>query len=328
MFGLSFLNSVFLVGLASAAIPVIIHLLNRRRIRRVKFSSLEFLEEQSRRRMRKVNLRRLIILALRTLAVLLLVMAFARPSIRGAFFLPGKAARNVIVCLDASYSMGVDREEGTAFTAAREVARRVVDEAGDDDLINLIVFSDRAEPALERGTRNHALVRGAIERAQLTAEGTSIARAIDHALTLIADSDLEGGDIYVVSDFRYNTDSSLVDPERIPDDTRLYLLPVYEGDADNVSIDRVLVPRKLLRSGKLSAGAYRRRKPQVGEGAEPGAGGVADGELPHLVYALGNVSLHSGQEPRPTACRRRPALSSRSVAQRSRYHCSRSPAAQ
>ena len=251
MFGLSFLNSVFLVGLVSAAIPIIIHLLNRRRIRRVKFSSLEFLEEQSRRRMRKVNLRRLIILALRTLAVLLLVMAFARPSVRGAFFLPGKAARNVVVCLDASYSMGVDREEGTAFTAAREVARRVVDEAGDDDLINLIVFSDRAEPALERGTRNHALVRSAIERAELSAEGTSIARAIDHALTLIADSDLEGGDIYVVSDFRHNADSSLVDPERIPEDTRLYLLPVYEQDADNVSIDRVLVPRKLLRPGEV-----------------------------------------------------------------------------
>jgi len=251
MLGLSFLNSVFLVGLVSAAIPVIIHLLNRRRIRRIKFSSLEFLEEQSRRRMRKINLRRLIILALRTLAVLLLVMAFARPSVRGAFFLPGKAARNVIVCLDASYSMGVDREEGTAFTAAREIARRVVDEAGDEDLINLIVFSDRAEPTLERGTRNHALVRGAIERAQLSAEGTSIARAIDHALTLIADSDLEGGDIYVVSDFRYNTDSTLVDPELIPDDTRLYLLPVYETDADNVSIDRVLVPRKLLRPGEV-----------------------------------------------------------------------------
>jgi len=40
MFGLSFLNSIFLAGLVAAAVPVIIHLLNRRRIRRMKFSSL------------------------------------------------------------------------------------------------------------------------------------------------------------------------------------------------------------------------------------------------------------------------------------------------
>ena len=57
--------------------PVIIHLLNRRRVRRIKFSSLEFLTELAKRRMRKINLRRILILVLRTLAVVFLVTAFA-----------------------------------------------------------------------------------------------------------------------------------------------------------------------------------------------------------------------------------------------------------
>ncbi|MCZ6766457.1 MAG: BatA domain-containing protein, partial [bacterium] len=251
MFGLSFLNSIFLAGLVAAAVPVIIHLLNRRRIRKIRFSSLEFLDELSRRRMRNINLRRIIILILRTLAVLLLVMAFARPTLRGAFFLPGNAPKNIVICLDASYSMGVEREQGTAFTLGKELAYRVIDEVGKDDVINVITFSNRAEPALEKGTRTRPVVRSAIEGASLTAETTSIRRAIDRAFTLIDDSDIEGGEIYVISDFRFSEDSVHVDPKRVRDGVRLYFLPVYDEDVDNVSIDRVLVPRKLLRPGEV-----------------------------------------------------------------------------
>ncbi|MDH3197570.1 MAG: BatA domain-containing protein [Candidatus Krumholzibacteria bacterium] len=251
MFGLSFLNSMFLVGLVAAAVPVIIHLLNRRRVRRVRFSSLEFLDELNRRRMSKINLRRILILALRTLAVILLVAAFARPTLRGAFFLPGKAPKNVIICLDASYSMGVEQPRGTAFTLAKDVARQVVDEAGKNDAINLVVFAERSEARLERGTRNRSLVKSAIDEAAMTAETTSIRRAVDRAFSLIEESDVRGGEIYVVSDFRFNEDSVLVDPARARDDVRVYFLPVYEDDADNVSIDRVLVPRKLLRPGEV-----------------------------------------------------------------------------
>lgn len=252
MFGLSFLNSVFLAGLVAAAIPVIIHLLNRRRIRRVKFSSLEFLDEVSRRRMRKINLRRLIILLLRTLAVLALVLAFARPTLRNAaFFLPGKAPKNVIVCLDVSYSMGLEREHGTAFTAAKDVAREVIDEAGRNDELNVILFSNRADPQLEEATRNKSLARNIIEGAELTSETTAVRHAVDRAMDLIDASPVKGGEIYVVSDFRYNEDSTLVDTARLGSDMRVFFLPVAQDDADNVSIDRVMVPRKLLRPGEV-----------------------------------------------------------------------------
>jgi hypothetical protein len=252
MFGLSFLNGIFLTGLIAAAIPVVIHLLNRRRIRRVKFSSLEFLDEVARRRMRKINLRRIIILILRTLAVLLLVMAFARPTLRNAaFFLPGKAPKNVVVCLDVSYSMGLEQEQGTAFTAARDVAHQVVNEAGRDDEINVVLFSSRADAQLEQGTRNKSLVHSVIDAAELTPETTSIRRAVDTALDLIDASSIDGGEVYVVSDFRFNADTTVVDSERLGDDVRVFLLPVSTADADNVSIDRVMVPRKLLRPGEV-----------------------------------------------------------------------------
>jgi hypothetical protein len=248
---MGFLNAAFLFGLVAAAVPVVIHLLNRRRLRRVKFSSLEFLDEVNKQRMRRINLRRILILILRTLAVLMLVVAFARPTLRSGFLFAGSVPKNVIVCLDASYSMGVSQETGSTFDAAKTIAKEVVDEAGSSDAINLVLFARTAEPVLERGTRNKGVVKSAVDRARLTSETTSLRAAIDRGLALIAESDVEGGEIYVVSDFRFSEDSTLVDEAKTPENVRIYFIPVYEGDADNVSIDRVGVPRKLLRPGEV-----------------------------------------------------------------------------
>jgi hypothetical protein len=248
---MGFLNIAFLFGLVAAAVPIVIHLLNRRRVKRIKFSSLEFLDEVNKQRMRRINLRRILILILRTLAVLMLVFAFARPTLRSGFLFAGSMPKNVIICLDASYSMGVNEETGTAFDAAKNIAKEIVDEASANDEINVIVFAKTAEPALEKGTRNRGVVRSAIDRAALSNEVTSLRAALDRALVMVEESDVEGGEIYVVSDFRYSTDSTLVDEDKTPENVRIYFVPAYEDDADNVSIDRVAVPRKLLRPGEV-----------------------------------------------------------------------------
>jgi hypothetical protein len=248
---MGFLNLAFLVGLVAAAVPIVIHLLNRRRVKRVKFSSLEFLDEVNKQRMRRINLRRILILILRTLAVLAVVVAFARPTLRSGFLFAGSVPKNVVVCLDASFSMGVAMETGTAFDAAKKIAGDIVDEAGNSDAINVVVFGKHAEALLEQGTRNQGVVRSSIDRVALSNETTSIRAGIDRALELIAKSDVEGGEIYVVSDFRASDDSSFVDEAALPQNVRVYFIPVYDEDIDNVSIDKVGVPRKLLRPGEV-----------------------------------------------------------------------------
>lgn len=248
---MGFLNIAFLFGLIAAGVPVVIHLLNRRRVKKVKYSSLEFLEEVNRQRMRRLNLTRILILVLRTLAVLMIVIAFARPTLRSGFLFAGSVPKNVIVCLDNSYSMGVSQETGTAFDAARKISKDIVDEAAANDEVNLVVFARTAEPALEKGTRNRGVVKGAIDRAMLSNQTTSLRSAVDRALALINESDVDGGEIYVVSDFRYSADSTIVDPKKTPANVRVYFVPVYRGDVDNASIDRIAVPRKLLRPGEV-----------------------------------------------------------------------------
>ena len=248
---MGFLNIAFLFGLVAAAVPVVIHLLNRRRVKKVKFSSLEFLEEVNRQRMRRLNLNRILILILRTLAVLMIVIAFARPTLRSGLLFAGAVPKNVIICLDNSYSMGVNQETGTAFDAAKKISKDIIDEAANNDEINVVLFSKTAEPALEKGTRNRGVIKGAIDRAKVSNQTTSLHGAMDRALALVKESDVDGGEIYVVSDFRYSADSTIVDESKTPANVRIYFVPAYKGDADNVSLDRVAVPRKLLRPGEV-----------------------------------------------------------------------------
>src|SRR5262245_25141602 len=88
----SFLNPLFLFGLAAAAIPVIIHLFTRRRPKEVLFPSLEFLTEVNQSEIRRLKLKQWLLLLLRTLAILALALAMSRPALKGTIGIRGGAA--------------------------------------------------------------------------------------------------------------------------------------------------------------------------------------------------------------------------------------------
>ena len=78
---MTFLNPFVLLGLAAAAIPILIHLLNKRKLRTIDFSTLSFLKELQRNTMRKIAIRQWLLLLLRTFMILFLVLAFSRPAL-------------------------------------------------------------------------------------------------------------------------------------------------------------------------------------------------------------------------------------------------------
>ena len=89
---MSFLNPLFLFGLAAAAIPVIIHLFTRRRPKDIPFPSLEFLAEVNQSEIRRLKLKQWLLLLLRALAVAALALAMSRPALKGSAGLKGGAA--------------------------------------------------------------------------------------------------------------------------------------------------------------------------------------------------------------------------------------------
>ena len=140
---MTFLNPFVLFGLAAAAVPVLLHLLNLRKLRTVEFSSVRFLKELQKTSMRRLRFRQILLLILRTLLIIAVVMAFSRPALRvrlGGMGSPG-ASSTMIIILDDSPSMNVHDERGTAFTRATGTVARLIDIAADGDRLYLVPLS-------------------------------------------------------------------------------------------------------------------------------------------------------------------------------------------
>ena len=104
---MNFLVPALLWGLLAAAIPVIIHLLNRRRFRTVKWAATTFLLKASRESRGKKRLKHILILACRALAIAALIFAVARPLV-GSFLGWGSGSvETVVLVLDRSPSMEI-----------------------------------------------------------------------------------------------------------------------------------------------------------------------------------------------------------------------------
>ena len=111
---------IFWGGAGAVSVPVLIHLLNRRRFRVKDWAAMQFLLESVRRNRRRLRIEELILLALRCLILLIAGMALARfTGCAGMDILPaGEGDRTVVYLLDDSYSMGQKMGSSTVFARA------------------------------------------------------------------------------------------------------------------------------------------------------------------------------------------------------------------
>ncbi len=111
---------VFWTGLAAVSVPILIHLLNRRRFRMMNWAAMQFLWDSVRKNRRRLRIEELILLALRCLLLVMLATALARfTGCKAMQALPGGTeSQTAVFLLDDSYSMGQRVGGGTIFSAA------------------------------------------------------------------------------------------------------------------------------------------------------------------------------------------------------------------
>lgn len=128
-----------LAGLAVATGPVIIHLLNRRRFRVVEWAAMDFLREALQRNRKMLQLRDLILLALRTAVILLFALALARPYWQHqAGSLGKRGAVHAVMILDNSQSMGFSRLDGTLLDEAKRKAEEFIGQLPTGSRISIV----------------------------------------------------------------------------------------------------------------------------------------------------------------------------------------------
>lgn len=123
---MSFANPTFLFALAALAIPIIIHLFNFRKFRRVMFTNVRFLKEVRHDTKARNKLKHLLILACRLLAIFFLVMAFAQPFIPQDNVTVKKGQKAVSIWVDNSFSMDAVGTSGTLLDEVKKDAREIV----------------------------------------------------------------------------------------------------------------------------------------------------------------------------------------------------------
>ena len=133
-----FLYPIYLFGLMAASLPILIHLLNRRKLKRVRFPAVRFVLLSQKRISRSYRLRHWLLLALRALAVILLALLLANPIFQtGAGLFAGGGPVSLVVLLDNSLSMTWSGD-GDGFKKAKEVARLLISSLNDSDRAALI----------------------------------------------------------------------------------------------------------------------------------------------------------------------------------------------
>ena len=125
---MNYLNPAMLFGMAALAIPIIVHLLNRRRFRKVPWAAMRFLQVSLERNQRRMKVEDWILLLLRLAIVALLALALARPAADwlDSQSLGSKIASTVII--DSSGSMGRTDEgsEKTRYEIARSYGTEAI----------------------------------------------------------------------------------------------------------------------------------------------------------------------------------------------------------
>jgi len=144
--------AVFLTGLGAVSVPILIHILNRRRFRLMDWAAMQFLLESVRRNRRRLRIEELILLALRCLVLLVLAIALARfTGCRAMTVLPGGAeSQTAVFVLDDSYSMGQRVGAGTILSAAMMDMMAEIERLSEGDQVAILLTSsgDRDEPFL------------------------------------------------------------------------------------------------------------------------------------------------------------------------------------
>ena len=135
---------MYLIGALAAATPIILHLLHRRNPRPVPFSTLRFLRAATSKNRRSRRITQFLTMLLRILILLLIALAFARPKIRYAEWLP-QGRRTALIVLDASASMRTRLDGRSRFVEAKNRAGQLIDGMEPGDRVALLA-PGAAEP--------------------------------------------------------------------------------------------------------------------------------------------------------------------------------------
>ncbi len=230
-----FIAPQFLYAFLALSIPVIVHLFNFRRFKKVFFTNVRFLKEVKQETQSRSRLRHLLVLLCRMLVLAALVMAFAQPYIPAGAQKVNAGEKAISIYVDNSFSMDATNKSGHLLDEARKNAREIVAAFSPADRFQLLTndFEGRHQRFVSKDEFLQLL-----EGVKLSAAVKPLSAIVSRQLDLLNDKDLTDArqkKAFLLSDFQ----KSIVDLEQLRNDTSVsfQLVPIEAQERDNVYVD-------------------------------------------------------------------------------------------
>ncbi|MGQ3684857.1 MAG: BatA domain-containing protein [Candidatus Loosdrechtia sp.] len=258
---ISFFNPLLLMGILGASIPVIIHLINRKKAISYRFAAIDFILQTNKRISVKFKLRQLILLILRTSFIIFIVLALARPFLKtmGGGVEEGVPTSNVVL-IDDSYSMQYVTGGEAFFQSAKTTAKKIIGSLTKDDEAAVITCSDAGSQILPELDYDKTIHLSVIDQLQPTFTAAPVTPALDAAIEILTKARTPVRRIFLLTDMTRNSwdaDWFKAGNERLRNHiTSVHIVDLSEGKAlRNIAITR-LDPK--LDTSKRDGEAYIR----------------------------------------------------------------------
>jgi len=192
------------MALLAGMIPILIHLINRRRYVRIPWAAMSFLLAARRHSARRLRLEHWLLLLARIAVMILVGLAAARPYLPASAIRPAALSRSHrILVLDNSLSMSAADQSGrTRFDVAQNYLERLVSSLPAADAVSIVVSSTPASPVVGQACYDDRLIREQLAALAPTQRGTDTAGGLDAALSIFRASGVapQNRTIYLISD--------------------------------------------------------------------------------------------------------------------------------
>ncbi|MBP1683497.1 MAG: hypothetical protein H6Q27_1061, partial [Ignavibacteriaceae bacterium] len=251
---MTFLNPAVLFGLLAASIPIIIHLLNLRKLKKIDFSTLQFLKELQKNKIRKIKLKQWLLLALRVLIIFAIVTAFARPTLVGVSIggTTSAAKTTAVFILDDTFSMSVVDQDGSYFNQAKETLKDLLKQFEEGDEFALVLASH--QPDEIEMTSNRSKFEQTVDAVTISHSSGKLNSAIIKAAQLIGNAKNFNKEIYLFTDFqkgRLALENEITDlKEQLGEQVRLYSFNYSGKEVFNFGIDDLKINTQIFEKDK------------------------------------------------------------------------------
>jgi len=236
---IDFINPLYLLFIAAGAIPLLIHLFQRHRAKVVEFSSISLLKRSERKTIRWVRLRHILLLLIRSLIIILIVLALTHPLMKGIMEeeIDSHLPTSIVMVIDNSMSMSWTDKGGTLLDKSIDRVLQIVDELNEGDHCALLFVRDpAAAPVIVEGMDG---IRTMVEKIESLPARLDISRLIIRGKEKLEEMPGPYKEIYLFTDMQASSFDMMDEGVNIEKDLHFVFFTERNGETWNRAITRL-----------------------------------------------------------------------------------------